>query len=115
MVSVFAEDNYVCCKASKEEAGKVLKLLGKFEKISKSKVKLHKSKLFFSTNMVGYNREKISESLQIPETNDNSKYLALLNFLERNKAIILDFLRESVRNCIGGRNGTILSRRERRF
>lgn len=64
--------------------------------------------MFFSSNTVGYNHEEISVVLQMPEANDHCTYLGLPNILGKNKASILGFLREKVRKCIQGWDGTIL-------
>lgn len=53
---LYADDIYVYCKADTNEAGRVLELLGTYEKASRQKVNKDKSSVFFSTNVIQYNR-----------------------------------------------------------
>lgn len=105
----FADDNYLYCKASTDEAGKVLELLHKFEVASGQKVNSMKSYVFLSSNPIAYNREDICLLLQMPEAGNHSTYLGLPNILGRNKSVILGFLKERVRKRIQNWDGKLLS------
>lgn len=56
---LFADDSYLFCRADVGEADKVLELLHLYEKASGQKVNMNKSSVFFSTNVITYNRNDI--------------------------------------------------------
>ena len=56
---LFANDSYVFCKANTYEGLKVLKLLNIYENASGQKVNSSKSSIFFSTNVIPYNRKNV--------------------------------------------------------
>lgn len=93
---LFADDSYLFCKADVGEAEKVLELLHLYEKASGQKVNMGKSSVFFSTNVITYNRNDICQRLQMLEADDQTKYLGLPNILGRNKSAILGFLKDKV-------------------
>lgn len=92
------------------EAGKVLELLEKYERASGQTVNKSKSPIFFSANVIVYNRQMICETLQMVEADEHSQYLGLPNIIGRNKTAIFDFLREKVRGRIKSWNDRFLSR-----
>lgn len=94
--TLFADDSYFCCKADIEEADKVLELLHVYEKVSGQKVNLGKSSVFFSANVIPYNRNAICQRLQMEEADEQTKYLGLPNILGRNKSVILGYLKEKM-------------------
>lgn len=59
----FADDSYFYCKADTGETRKVMELLDTYEKASGQKVNKDKSSIFFGTNIIQYNREKICQLL----------------------------------------------------
>lgn len=93
---LFADDSYVFCKANTTEGLKVLELLNIYENASGQKVNASKSSIFFSTNVIPYNRENVCNTLSMKEADSRSKYLGLPNILGRNKYVILGFLKEKV-------------------
>ncbi|XP_074336055.1 uncharacterized protein LOC141673224 [Apium graveolens] len=60
---LFADDGYVYCKADVEEAGKVLELLHLYEKVLGQKINIEKLSVFFSTNVITYNKRDICQRL----------------------------------------------------
>lgn len=107
---LFMDDSYVYCKARKEEAIKVLELLHIYEKESGQKVNLEKSSVFFSTNVISYNRSMICHELHMIEASEQSKYLRLPNILGRNKSAILEFLKDKVSARVRSWDGKTISR-----
>lgn len=97
---LFADDNYVYCKADTEEARKVMELLEIYEKASVQKINSNKSTVFFSANIIEYNKEQVCQVLRIREADDSSKYLGLPNILERNKSAVFGYLKDKVLSSI---------------
>lgn len=86
-----------------------MELLQSFERASGQKVNTDKSSIFFSTNVIHYNREQVCQAFQMREADGHCKYLGLPNTMGRNKSSILGFLKEKVRNRISSWDGkTIL-------
>lgn len=56
---LFADDSYLYCKADTTEAGNVMELLDTYEKASGQKVNIGKSSVFYSANVIPYNRQII--------------------------------------------------------
>lgn len=61
----------------------MVQLLAVYERASGQKVNYAKSSVFFSTNIIQYNRELICQELQMREADEHSKYLGLPNLLGR--------------------------------
>lgn len=91
--TLFADDSYVYFKASREEAGTALEVLKKFEEASCQQVNLQKSSVFFSTNIMTYNREAICFDLHMMEADKQSSYFGPPNILGKNKSRILGYLK----------------------
>ncbi|KAL8146376.1 hypothetical protein AgCh_004207 [Apium graveolens] len=106
----FADDSYFYCKAGTKEARKVLELLEVYEHASGQKVNKAKSSIFFSTNVIQYNKEEICFLMQMPEANEHSMYLGLPNLLGRNKSALLGYLKERVNAKIKTWDGKFISR-----
>lgn len=97
---LFADDSYLFCRANMEEAGKVMEILGTFENATGQKVNKDKSSVFFSSNVIHFNRSRVCQTLSTREADSQSKILGVPNMLSRNKAAILGFLKEKVCNKI---------------
>lgn len=111
---LFADDCYVYCKANEDEASKLLEMLDKFEKATGQRVNTAKSSVFFSTNNIGYNRERICEVLNMVEADERSKYLGLPSILGRNKTALLGYLRDKVTKRVNSWDRRWISKGERR-
>ncbi|KAM6545103.1 hypothetical protein CsatB_025839 [Cannabis sativa] len=107
---LFADDSYVYCQASEEEASHVLQLLHTFEQASGQKVNLHKSSAFFSSNTRTTSRNRICTLMQIQEAGNDSMYLGLPSIVGRNKNAVLGFLKERMKKRITSWEGRFLSR-----
>ncbi|XP_060972631.1 uncharacterized protein LOC133038482 [Cannabis sativa] len=107
---LFADDSYVYCKASEEEANRVLTLLRTFEEASGQKVNLHKSSAFFSSNTRVDIRRRVCSLMQVQEAGADSLYLGLPSIVGRNKNDVLGFLKERMRKRITSWEGKFLSR-----
>lgn len=98
--SLFADDSYIYCKADQGEARKVTELLNLYENASGQRINKSKSSVFFSANVIEYNKNLVCQELQILEADANSKYLGLPNTLDRNKSIIFGYLKDKVKASI---------------
>lgn len=107
---LFADDSYFYCKAETGEARRVLELLTVYERASGQKINNAKSSVFFSTNVIQYNRMQICQELQMSEATENTKYLGLPNILGRKKSILLGFLKEKVKAAIQNWDGKCVSK-----
>lgn len=97
---LFADDNYIYCKADQEEASKVMELLKTYETASGQRINRSKSSVFFSANVIDYNKNLVCQELRIPEADSFSKYLGLPNVLGRNKSVIFGYLKDKVKASI---------------
>lgn len=107
---LFADDSYCYCKADNTEATKVLELLNIYENASGQKVNIEKSSVFFSTNVIEYNRQSICLNLRMREADEHGKYLGLPNVIGRKKSVILGFLKDKVQSKIRSWDGKNLAR-----
>lgn len=64
------------------------------------KVNLHKSSIFFSTNVIHSNRVHLCHLLQMMEANTSITYLGLPNMMGQSKSVTLGFLKEKVRKRV---------------
>lgn len=107
---LFADDSYVFCKASVNEANAMVSLLHSFEVASGQRVNLGKSSIFFSPNMSDSNKGDICGILRMNEADDRCRYLGLPKFLGRNKSSLLGYLKSKVQNRVNGWDGKYISR-----
>lgn len=96
----FADDSYLYCRAEINEAKRIMELLSIYELASGQKVNIDKSSIFFSTNVIQYNRELVGQELQMTEADANSKYLGLPNLLGRKNSVLLGYLKDKVKTAI---------------
>ncbi|KAL8106853.1 hypothetical protein AgCh_023591 [Apium graveolens] len=91
---LFADVSYLYCKADEVEAAKIIELLDIYEQASGQQVNRGKSSVFFSTNVIEYNRQLVCQVLQMNEANGNSTYLGLPSTLGKNKSALLGYLKD---------------------
>lgn len=77
-----------------------MELLSSYEKASGQRINRAKSTVFFSANVILYNKNMIFQELQIQEADDNLKYLGLPNILGRNKTVVFGYLKDKVKASI---------------
>uniref|UniRef100_A0A803QGE0 Reverse transcriptase domain-containing protein n=1 Tax=Cannabis sativa TaxID=3483 RepID=A0A803QGE0_CANSA len=107
---LFADDSYIYCQASGEEANRVLDMLRLFEIASGQVVNKAKSSVFFSSNTREDTRSQICAVLGMIEADANSTYLGLPSTIGRNKNAVLGFLKEKVLKRIKSWDTKFLSR-----
>lgn len=107
---LFADDSYLFCKANSSEAMQVINLLGIYERASGQQVNRKKSSIFYSSNVLNYNRESLCHTLQMPEANEHSTYLGMPNIIGRNKTALLGYLKDKVHTRIRNWDARNISR-----
>lgn len=107
---LFADDSYLYCRATQNEAVKVCQLLQTFETASGQQVNRQKSSIFFSTNTTEVVRNEVSNKLRMAEATDQCTYLGLPNTMGRNKNIVLGYLKDMVRKRIESWNAHTVSK-----
>ncbi|KAL8099129.1 hypothetical protein AgCh_031709 [Apium graveolens] len=107
---LFADDIYLFCKADKAEAGKIMELLALYEMASGQRVNKDKFTVFFSANVIDYNKDIVCQQLLIKEVDDTTKYLDLPNLLGRNKTVMFGYLKERLKASIKSWNEKKISK-----
>ena len=107
---LFADDSYLFCKADPVEAKRILEILEMYEKASGQKVNRTKSSIFYSSNVLLYNKDSVGQCLQMVEADEHSTYLGLPNLIGRNKSALLGFLKDKVYTKIRSWEGNYISR-----
>uniref|UniRef100_A0A803PW73 Reverse transcriptase n=1 Tax=Cannabis sativa TaxID=3483 RepID=A0A803PW73_CANSA len=105
---LFADDSYLYCKATLQEAQRIQELLLKFESASGQQVNFAKSSIFFSNNTDSNVQTQICNYLHMDVADDGSFYLGLPSTLSRNKTAVLGFMREKVRKRLQSWEGKLL-------
>lgn len=93
----FVDDSYLYCRVTTNEAKRILELLMMYERSSGQKVNIDKSSIFFSMNVIQYNRELVCQELHMSEADENRKYLGLPNLLGRKKSVLLGYLKDKIK------------------
>lgn len=78
---LFADDSYFFCQADTNEASKVLEVLRIYEKALGQQLNKGKSSVFFSSNVIHYNRQLVFQMLHMAEADGHSTYLGFPNIL----------------------------------
>lgn len=97
---LFADDSYIFCKASKEEASTVVNMLQVFKKASGQKINQNKSSVYFSGKVIVSLKQEICSRLGFAEADGNSHYLGLPSFIGRRKLAVLGYLKDKVMDRI---------------
>nr|XP_027100870.1 uncharacterized protein LOC113719906 [Coffea arabica] len=93
----FADDSIIFCKANKEVAGEIMKVLKVYENSSGQLVNLDKSAVFFSKNVVSEKKGEICQALGGMREATQGKYLGLPMVVSRTKEQIFGFVRDNIR------------------
>lgn len=106
----FADDSYIYCHATKEEATQVMEILDIFKQASGQKINTCKSSVFSSRNVKQEIKDVVIEIFGFPEADSNTQCLGLPNCMNINKAAILGYLKDRVCNKIQSWDGSLLNR-----
>ena len=105
----FADDTLIFCKANKEEAAKVMKLLELYGKASGQIINAEKSSVFFSKNTKEGEKAEILDTLGGMMEAKQSKYLGLPLVIGRPKKQVFSYIKERVIRRMGGWKERLLS------
>uniref|UniRef100_A0A803NWD5 Reverse transcriptase domain-containing protein n=1 Tax=Cannabis sativa TaxID=3483 RepID=A0A803NWD5_CANSA len=94
---LFADDSYLYCKATYEEALRIKEVLQKFELASGQKVNFANSSIFFSANSGEDIRDNLAALLGMNIALEGSLYLGLPSSMGLNKTAALGYLKEKLR------------------
>lgn len=97
---LFADDSYLFCKASEDEALRMGELLQIFEEASGQQVNLNKSSVIYSSNVDRELKSKIGQILQVEEADGSVHYLGLPNRVGRNKSCVLGYLKDRMKQKV---------------
>uniref|UniRef100_A0A803PRW0 Reverse transcriptase domain-containing protein n=1 Tax=Cannabis sativa TaxID=3483 RepID=A0A803PRW0_CANSA len=107
---LFADDSYLYCKATEDEASRIKEVLHKFENASGQQVNFTKSSIFFSANTEEGMKQRLCHSLSMNTAPEGSFYLGLPSSMGRNKNATLGYLKEKVRKRLQGWGTKFISR-----
>lgn len=93
---LFADDSYIFCRATVEEASRVLEILRTFENAAGQKVNLDKSSVFFSKNTGSVMHNSVISKLEMRLADDNSLYLGLPSTIGHNKSAVFGRLKDKI-------------------
>ncbi|XP_074346940.1 uncharacterized protein LOC141685753 [Apium graveolens] len=97
---LFADDSYLFCNSSENEALRMGELLQIFEEASGQQVNLNKSSVIFSSNVDRDLRVKIGQILQVEEADGSVHYLGLPNRVGHNKSRVLGYLKDRMKQKV---------------
>ncbi|XP_071905812.1 uncharacterized protein [Coffea arabica] len=93
----FADDSIIFCKANKNEAVEIMKVLKTYENASGQLVNLDKSAVFFSKNVDNEQKKDVCLALGGMAEAKQGKYLGLPMVVSRSKEQIFGFVRDNIR------------------
>ena len=105
----FADDSLLFCRATYEDCNNILKLLAKYESLSRQKINKDKTTIFFSKSTSEEAKANIKNLLQLQEVKSYEKYLGLPSFVGRGKKASFDYIKERVWRKLQGWESKLLS------
>ncbi|XP_071938995.1 uncharacterized protein [Coffea arabica] len=105
----FADDSLVFCKASKQEAEKLIMILKEYEEATGQLINLEKSSVFFSKNTMPDVREEVCQALGSIKQVEQGKYLGLPMIITKSKSQVFGFIRNSIDKKLQGWKNKLLS------
>ncbi|OMO99000.1 reverse transcriptase [Corchorus capsularis] len=105
----FADDSPLFGKANSAESEKVRDYLKIYEECSGQKINFDKSVVFFSSNTLQADRDRIREFFGVGEQSIIEKYLGLPTLVGRNKKSTFNWIKERIAKKIGSWNMRWLS------
>nr|XP_027124351.1 uncharacterized protein LOC113741063 [Coffea arabica] len=105
----FADDSLIFCKANKQQAKEVMKILKTYEEASGQLINLEKSSVFFSKNMAMEQRQDVCSSLGGMTEMKQGKYLGLPMVISRTKEQIFGFIKKNIKRKMQDWRNKLLS------
>ncbi|KAL5706035.1 hypothetical protein ACHQM5_024250 [Ranunculus cassubicifolius] len=106
---LFADDVFIFCKATLDEAHEILQTLNQFASITGQTINYDKSSAHYSKNFPPRHKRMIRRILKIKEMKDTERYLGTPLFLGHTKMEMFDDLITRVTSRIEGWKANLLS------
>lgn len=107
---LFADDCFIFCEASPQEATFLMEVLHIFELFSGQKVNVEKSSVSFTRNMSQARRAEVVQVLGFKEVTDHGPYLGFPSCIDRNKNRCFAFVKDKVWKAISSWDIATLSK-----
>lgn len=91
---LFAEDNFIICKSTKDEVSEIKGILKKYEIQSGQAINFQKSGICFSPNIRVDKHMNIKNMLEVHNDLSEGKYLGLPSFMGRCRKRVFNFLKD---------------------
>ena len=105
----FADDSLVFCKANKQEAEKLIKILKVYEEATGQLINMEKSSVFFSKNTMPTVKSEVCQVMGSIQQVGQGKYLGLPMIITRSKEQVFGFIRNSIDKKLQGWRNKLLS------
>nr|XP_027083697.1 uncharacterized protein LOC113705998 [Coffea arabica] len=109
MTEMLEDDSLIFCKANKQQAKEVMKILKMYEEASGQLINLEKSSVFFSKNMPMEQRQDVCSALGGMTEMTQGKYLGLPMVISRTKEQIFGFIKENIKRKMHDWRNKLLS------
>ncbi|XP_027184267.1 uncharacterized protein LOC113782585 [Coffea eugenioides] len=96
----FADDSLIFCKADKDQAEEVMKILAMYEQGSGQLINMEKSSVFFSKNVEPEEQKEICSRLGHIQVVHQGKYLGLPMVITKTKNQIFGFIRDKCQKTV---------------
>ena len=106
---LFADDSIVFCRASLDEANRVMKVLEEYERDSGQRLNKEKTSLFFSKNTSREVQDQVKGLFGAQIVRHHEKYLGLPPLVGKGKRKAFNHIKEMVGRKIAGWKGKLLS------
>lgn len=106
----FADDCYIFCKASEDNANHILQMLNIFQRASGQQINVEKSSVFYSRNTNAYLKHDIHQILKIKEAEEDTQYLGLPNMISRKKSDVFGYIKNRLKDRLQGWDKKYLSK-----
>ena len=112
---LFADDSIVFCRASLEEASRVMKVLVDYEGDSGQRLNKEKTSLFFSKNTSREVQDQVKSFFGVQIIRHYERYLGLPPLVGKGKRKAFNHIEDMVGRKIAGRKGKLLSNAGRKI
>ena len=93
---LFADDSLLFCQAIQNEGQAIVEILQKYAKASGKCINLEKSSVYFSSNTIGSQRQRILQILGVKEVERFESYLGLPALIGRAKYHTFSYLKDRI-------------------
>ncbi|XP_071923241.1 uncharacterized protein [Coffea arabica] len=105
----FADDSLVFCKANKQEAEKLKRILKVYEEATGQLINMDKSSVLFSKNTLPSVKSEVCQAMGSIKQVEQGKYLGLPMAITRSKEQVFGFVRNSIDKKLKGWRNKLLS------